>query len=384
MKDENMKKLLFLSLAVLIMATGCIVGIPTANRPPIAYIDSLSPATVFPGEAVTFAGHGTDPDGSVVAYQWRSSIDGELSTMESFEDSSLSEGAHTIYFKVQDDSGDWSEETDRHVTVLPAGIVEPVINDFSAGPRSIFEGKTSTLSWDVTESVEVSIAPDIGDVGLNGTIVVTPAVTTQYTLTATNEIGKVIAKTEVIVVPKGLHTIELFTIAIEDGCVDKNGKVGSEPNVGDTASNVATQAFLSFDISLIPAGAIIKSASLDLSTGNEYGSPFATLGVMGVFAHQYGELSGDDFTSCPPQETRNLETMVERFPMTEAVYTTSSAPIEPFDNSRLIDAIQKQANTGSSRFQLRVQFEKYHFYNNEADYFALFRGKSKLVIEYKN
>jgi len=54
---------------------------------------------------VLFSGSGSDSDGTVVAYLWESSIDGELSTSEDYSTSELSLGRHTITFRVQDNDG---------------------------------------------------------------------------------------------------------------------------------------------------------------------------------------------------------------------------------------------------------------------------------------
>ena len=93
-----------------------------ANQPPTAIIDSITPDPAEQGtDTVSFTGHGTDSDGSVVAYNWRSSIDGQLSTSASFTKSAsdLSVGTHTIYFKVQDDDGAWSPEDTEDLTINP-------------------------------------------------------------------------------------------------------------------------------------------------------------------------------------------------------------------------------------------------------------------------
>jgi len=95
------------------------VKTPPPNQPPIAYIDSISPSSTKQGKEVSFSGHGTDPDGSVAGYSWRSSIDGQLSTSSSFTTSNLSEGTHTIYFKVRDNKGLWSSEVSRTLTINP-------------------------------------------------------------------------------------------------------------------------------------------------------------------------------------------------------------------------------------------------------------------------
>lgn len=84
--------------------------------PPIATIHSIVPGCALQGrDVVTFRGSGQDADengGAVVAYHWRSSMDGLLSTQAEFSlpASDLSLGTHTVYLQVQDDEGDWSFE----------------------------------------------------------------------------------------------------------------------------------------------------------------------------------------------------------------------------------------------------------------------------------
>ena len=221
-----MKKLLFAVLVILMLTAGCVqMDKATQERlqemfgeqfetfiqdfrqaltgqPPTAYIDSISPTAVPAGGTVYFDGHGTDVDGDVVAYSWRSSIDGDLSTMSSFETSSLAEGVHTIYLSVQDDDGDWSEEIESSVTVsteAAAPASAPTINSFTASPGSITSGEFSTLTWNVFGAATVSIDHAIGDVALAGTRTVSPGTTTTYTLTATNEADTVTARARVTV-----------------------------------------------------------------------------------------------------------------------------------------------------------------------------------------
>ncbi|GAF71278.1 unnamed protein product, partial [marine sediment metagenome] len=93
-----------------------------ANEPPTAFVDSITPDPADHGvDTVRFEGHATDVDGSMVAYNWRSSIDGHLSTSRSFDKSAseLSAGAHTIYFKLQDDDGAWSTEVTAELNIIP-------------------------------------------------------------------------------------------------------------------------------------------------------------------------------------------------------------------------------------------------------------------------
>ncbi len=78
---------------------------------PMAFIDLITPNPVNSSEELTLSGHGVD-EGSIIRYVWRSSVDGEIynGTESSFSIHTLSSGNHTIYFKVQNDDLDWSEE----------------------------------------------------------------------------------------------------------------------------------------------------------------------------------------------------------------------------------------------------------------------------------
>jgi hypothetical protein len=84
------------------------------------------------------------------------------------------------------------------VTVSAAPLPPlPAINDFTADPTSIAPGGSSTLSWSVSGADEVTIDRGIGSVGLTGTRTVSPATTTIYTLTASNEAGSSTATVQV-------------------------------------------------------------------------------------------------------------------------------------------------------------------------------------------
>jgi len=192
-----MKKLLYPLLLVLILVSGC--DFFGGNEPPVAYIDSIAPADAAAGEMISFVGHGTDADGTVVAYRWRSSIDGDLSTAASFDSSTLSGGEHIIYLKVQDNNGAWSKEAEGAVVVAGAAAGLPAIMSFAASPSSISPGGTSTLSWEVANANTVSIDGGIGSVALSGTRAVAPVATTTYTLMATNATGSVTATAQVLV-----------------------------------------------------------------------------------------------------------------------------------------------------------------------------------------
>jgi hypothetical protein len=199
-----MKRLLFISLAILTAAAGCGTNVPAADiQKPTAYIDEISPAEALPEAMVSFMGHGTDPISDIVAWRWRSDLDGELSSRQSFDISSLSDGEHTIYFKVQNERGAWSEEVSGTVQISGVAASEesskPVITSFSASPVSIEVGGSSELSWEVSNATDVSIDQEIGPVSLSGATGVSPLVTMVYTVNATNAVGSVTASAQVIV-----------------------------------------------------------------------------------------------------------------------------------------------------------------------------------------
>jgi PKD repeat protein len=113
------------------------------NMPPTATIDSILPNPAMPGELVHFTGHGTDSDGSVVGYEWQSDIDGILSDANSFSISDLSEGTHTISFRVQDDTGDWSVAV---TNTLFVGNIAPTayIDSITPNPATLGQSVTFT------------------------------------------------------------------------------------------------------------------------------------------------------------------------------------------------------------------------------------------------
>jgi hypothetical protein len=164
------------------------------------------------------------------------------------------------------------------------------------------------------------------------------------------------------------HTVTLVSIAAEDGHVRQDGSTYAATNVGDTSGNVPMQAFLSFDTSGIPCGATVTSASLDLSSGDMLGDPFAGLGWMRVYSDLYDTLDAGDFTPLFP---------------TGAIKTFNSRPMVPFTSSGLTDAVQEATCYFLPRFQVRIQFQSYTDGDGEADCLRLGYEQVKLVITYE-
>ncbi|MCJ7500117.1 DUF6531 domain-containing protein, partial [bacterium] len=95
----------------------------------------------------------------------------------------------------------WSQ-----VIEITAGIVNSIEIDLSpttifigADPETIFPGGTVTLTWNSTNAYACEIEPGIGSVELNGSIEVSPAETTEYTITAAGPGGIVTDMAQVTV-----------------------------------------------------------------------------------------------------------------------------------------------------------------------------------------
>ena len=165
--------------ALPVFISGCFGGLPLetplepptepptatdSNLPPKAYIDSISPSEALAGELISFDGHGTDIDGTVVAYRWRSSIDDALSSKASFGTSELSVGEHIIYFRVQDNNDAWSEEVESKLVinaseVIPTGQITNAAISWGTSPdRVIFTWSVSNLN----PSFEYWVYPHVG------------------------------------------------------------------------------------------------------------------------------------------------------------------------------------------------------------------------------
>jgi PKD repeat protein len=124
------------------------------NVPPVASIVSIDPSVATEGTLVTFTGSGTDVDGTIGAYEWRSSIQGDLGTSASFARSDLWLGIHTIFLRVQDDQLEWSPEVSAPLVIeeVPPPNVPPVASIGSIAPNPATEGTLVTFTGSGTDT----------------------------------------------------------------------------------------------------------------------------------------------------------------------------------------------------------------------------------------
>jgi len=110
----------------------------TPNKAPLAFIDSTLPTTLDVGSAVTLAGHGTDADGTVVAYNWSSDLQGDLGGAQNLKVNLTVVGMHNITFKVKDNKNRWSLPVTVTVKVMPRNVVPSIsIDSPSEGQRVV-------------------------------------------------------------------------------------------------------------------------------------------------------------------------------------------------------------------------------------------------------
>ncbi|MAT68920.1 MAG: hypothetical protein CMJ58_05295 [Planctomycetaceae bacterium] len=92
-------------------------------------------------------------------------------------------------FRIYDRALTDGDIADSYAAGPDAVAAGPVINSFAASNTDIVAGQSSTLTWSVTDADSVAIDQSIGDVTGLTQVVVSPAETTTYVLSATNTEG---------------------------------------------------------------------------------------------------------------------------------------------------------------------------------------------------
>jgi hypothetical protein len=132
-------------------------------------------------------------------------------------------------------------------------------------------------------------------------------------------------------------------LASESGLVLSGGAINTATvAVGDSTGNEGVEAFLSFDMSSIPANATIQSATLKLIGGGQVrNNPFATLGCLRAYIQNYGTVDAGDFVA--PGATGAF-----------ASWCSAGEVASDFSSANLVAAVQ--LSVGTSRFRFRLQF----------------------------
>ena len=146
-----------------------------------------------------------------------------------------------------------------------------------------------------------------------------------------------------IVVVTG-SSITLLPVVDESGTIQKNAGPFPDYSVGEAVSDIyhACEAFLSFDITGIPAKATITEVKINFKDHIITGDPFDSLGVLNGYISDYGsKLEPADF--------------VTGFPEGNIIDWGSITPLTKIETSPELKAAL-QERIGKSRLQLRLQF----------------------------
>ena len=163
----------------------------------------------------------------------------------------------------------------------------PTISSFTADTYILEEGDSAILSWTVSNATAITINQGIGSVALTGSTSVSPIITTTYTLTATNSAGPITAMVTITVNP--VPIIEQ-NITIQPGPAEGKDSYATifypYSNAPNSQSlligNWTDRTYLKFDLSILPAGAVITNADIQLYQWFTYGSSDFVVGAHRV------------------------------------------------------------------------------------------------------
>lgn len=161
----------------------------------------------------------------------------------------------------------------------------------------------------------------------------------------------------------------LPTLSAEDGFLLQNNLiVYSSPQVGDTANNKATRAFLSFDISSIPPGSYIISAELDLNNITQVHEPdFDSLGHFEIYFYEYGNFIDLDSSDFDAPGILVKGGRISNYPLdpwyVDVIQSWDGVNIEPY--------FQNLVNAGKDRCQFKLQFSELTDMDSSTDIFGL-------------
>jgi len=281
----------------------------------------------------------------------------------------------------------------RTQVVVSGGTVQqvkqPVIQYFSADKTYVAPGGGVTLYWSTTDATLVSLEPG-GILAARGSMTVTPYMTTNYVLTATNPHGvasnrlTIYAGSAGVVYQSGQEvSVTLPAIPGETGALVKNNAVYTVQEsacVGDTSLNLPSRAFLSFALSGIQRNAVVTGAVLDLSGYRKVGNPtydigmYGNMGALEIYFSQYGTLSNLDTLAY-----NRPGTLVSGGSITD--YPRSPWLVDVMSSSDGEHVIQNLVQSGQSRCQFRMQLFTTTNWDGVSDMLCF--DDVKLVVTYR-
>jgi len=120
------------------------------------WIESISPSPALDDDEIEFIG-GVFDESEVQKYVWTSSIDGEIynGVDKEFSHDGLSNGTHTISFKVQYNSGSWSNEavTSLFINGIPVAHIDSISPNPALSRQRIYFNAIGTDDGSITRYV---------------------------------------------------------------------------------------------------------------------------------------------------------------------------------------------------------------------------------------
>jgi hypothetical protein len=133
--------------------------------------------------------------------------------------------ATTTYTLVATGTGGRTQQATVTVTVGAAPAANPQVIRFEASPTNIISGESSTLSWTTSGADRVDISGVGTNLPLSGSRVVSPTVTTTYTLTATAGTGpdaRTVSAPVVVTVTSGMAS-RILTFSLNPTTINVGG-----------------------------------------------------------------------------------------------------------------------------------------------------------------
>ena len=266
----------------------------------------------------------------------------------------------------------------------------PEILIFDADRTSILPGESVRLKWNVTRVTDVTII-HLGQFTPQGTIEVNPSQTTEYVLVATNAVGQSTAlitvevnQTSSIDDPDMLTAVLHPLVAGSGSLVKGTGYLSytryNNICAGDTAMNMASRAFLAFDISTIPNDAVIHQATLELGDYTQKGDPsysrsmWGNMGALGIYYIDYEDIEDNSLSAYNKTGKLVAHGMFDDYPFSPwTIEVTNSDNGEP--------VLQNLIHEGKPNCQFRVQFFSSTNWDSVSDMLCF--DEAYLTIKYK-
>ena len=237
------------------------------SSPPIA--DAGPNQIGVPAGTITLNGSNShDPNGEPLTFQWTQitgptvALSGPNSAITTFTGAAGQSYAFRLTVRNTDNLS-----ASANVTVTTVAQPRVQIQFFIADPSTIQGNQSTTLQWRITGADSATLTPGPGAVNAqSGSLVVTPANTTTYTLTAKNAISQDVANVTVVVqnpmprivactaIPMTINQGESSTLYFDTvnatsvtisptvGSVGLNGSVVVSPSANTTYTVTATNA----------------------------------------------------------------------------------------------------------------------------------------------